>query len=107
MTTKQMLAAKKMVENGVSFRDASKALEIPYNTLASWCSKNGLRSKAKRGRRKKTYTVYLRKDSSYIVEGTAERCAEVMGIKVSSFRSAITRTKNGELSKYDFYEVET
>lgn len=49
----------------------------------------------------KLYTVYNNKtDMPVIIDGTAEECAKAMGIKVSSFYPAVTRTKKGQQKKW-------
>lgn len=58
----------------------------------------------KRGKNTPCYIVYTvwnnRTDELVICDGTAPECAKAMGIKVGSFFSIITGTKNGRYSKW-------
>ena len=61
--------------------------------------------KRERGRPKGTsrvlYTIYdNRTDMPVIVDGTAEQCAKVMGIKLITFYSYITHTKKGKIKRW-------
>lgn len=58
-------------------------------------------SKNKKDRNLCVYTVYDNKtDTPVIVDGSPRKCAEAMGMKLSSFYSAITRCNNGENKRW-------
>lgn len=53
------------------------------------------------------YTVYdNRTDELIILDGTAEQCASMLGIAVSSFRTDVTKFRQGILQKWHI-EVRT
>lgn len=43
------------------------------------------------------YTIYDKNDFPLIVDGTAQECADLLGIKLNSFYSAVYRAKKGLL----------
>ena len=43
------------------------------------------------------YTIYDKNDFPVIVDGTAQECADLLGIKLNSFYSAVYRAKKGRL----------
>ena len=47
----------------------------------------------------KYYTVYDNKTEQVIAYGTAQECADTLGIKKSSFQYAYSRQKTGRVTK--------
>lgn len=52
-------------------------------------------------RRRVFYIVRLRKDDSIVAVGTAEECARVMRMSINSFRTTVSRSRNGLSHKYE------
>ena len=52
--------------------------------------------------RKKTfYIVRLRKDDSIVAVGDSYECARRMGMSLSVFYTTVSRSRSGELKKYE------
>lgn len=49
------------------------------------------------------YTVYNERNDEIIASGSAQECAERLGIKVSSFYYAISRQRSGRTKKPRYY----
>lgn len=48
------------------------------------------------------YTIFRAGTNDVIVTGTAQQCADTLGINLMSFRSMITRISAGKYYKYDY-----
>lgn len=60
----------------------------------------------KQERKKCRYTVYEKRNARLVIkEGTAEECADAMGIGVGSFRAAVKDSRTQELPKWDITTV--
>lgn len=62
----------------------------------------------RRGRlkgKKKLYSVYdAQNDDVIVIDATAKKCAEILGIKHNSFRIAALRSRKGQLKKWEICE---
>jgi hypothetical protein len=63
------------------------------------CCNNHKRNYRKTG--KKIYAVYLRKNDELVAFGTADECADRMGMTPGIFRTTISRAINGKTKKYE------
>lgn len=102
MTTKTLDEIKRLHGDGMVDREIADELGISLATVYRWRTKEGLT--ANRG--KERYTVYDRKTSSFLVEGTAQKCSEFLGIKPTSFRHAVCCFRSGRGGKYEIYKAE-
>lgn len=98
ITVTDLEAIEKLNSSGYNDSEISKLLNISYRVVNTY--RKDMQLPARKGVVKDTthcnpinyYTVYNRKDF-VIAQGTARECAEQMGIKLSSFYSAVCRTQ--------------
>ena len=76
--------------NKIGGRDAYEVLIEPCNPALP------------QHKRQMVYSIFHARTNDVIVTGTAEQCAEALGIKVSSFRSLLSRISAGTYHKYDY-----
>ena len=102
MTSKKLGELKQLHGEGMVDREIAQEMGISMATALYWRTKLGLAP----NRTSVRYAVYDRRTTAFLVEGTARECTEYPGIKESSFRSAMSRFRNGMELKYEIYRVE-
>lgn len=56
--------------------------------------------------RKAEYIVYDKTTDLPVCLGSAEECASFIGVTLSSFRTMVTKTKTGQTSLYELYNID-
>lgn len=102
MTTKTLTEIKRLHGEEMVDREIANEIGVSLHTVYYWRSKMGLAP----NRGKERYTVYDRKTSNFLVEGSAEQCSAYLGIKLASFRHAVCCFRQGQGGKYEIYKAD-
>ena len=93
---------RRMVASGASYASLAEEFKITSNTVYIWKKRLGLPMDRNVGRwGGKYYTVYLRRDDTFVCCGNAMECAKAMGMTLTTFYSTVCRTLKGENRKYE------
>lgn len=104
MTDTEKQKIKQLHGNGCSTKEIAAAMGWAYGKTYSSVRRLGLLANYEG--REKLYTVYDKRTSEYICEGTAIECAKWLGYaSVNCFYCIVCRAKKGEHKKYEIYEV--
>lgn len=102
MTTKQLDALVLFHSEGYVDRQIADEIGIKECKVRYWRTKLGLAP----NRTNKRFTVYDRKTSEFVFEGTLLAVCDYLGISCVAFRSRRRRFNAGAKGKYEIYEVE-
>lgn len=102
MTTKMLAELERLHGEGLIDREIAEEIGVGIHIVQYWRTKEGL----KPNRLSTRYTVYDRRTSAFIVEGTSEVCSAFLGIKRKSFISNACRFWKGQDGKYEIYKVD-
>lgn len=102
ITTKTLAEIERLHEKGMVDREVANEIGVSLHTVYYWRSKIGLVP----NREKERYTVYDRKTSDFLVEGSARQCSAYLGIKLASFRHAVCCFRRGQGGKYEIYKAD-
>lgn len=107
MTTKTLAKIESLAKEGWCDAEIGRRLGIDTSTARRWRIKLGLLV-GKNGRTypARRYTVYERKTSRYLFEGTGKEIADFLGLSKKTIYSYIHLTMIGKTKKYEFCEVE-
>lgn len=104
ITTKTLNEIAALYHEGLTDREIAERLGTNENIVSYW---RGGKLKLPAHRTHGRYAVYDKKTSEFIVDGTAKKCAEYLGIAYSSFMSAASRCRHGKGGgKYEIYKAE-
>ncbi len=106
MTTKRLAQIEQLAKEGWCDAEIGRRLGIDTSTARRWRIKFGL-PVGKKGRTypARRYTVYERKTSRYLFEGTGKEIADFLGLSRKTIYAYIHLTLKGKVKKYEFYEV--
>lgn len=106
MTTKSLAQLIDLVQEGWCDAEIGRRLGVDTSTARRWRVREGL-PVGKKGRvsHPRIYTVYDRKTSRYLFEGTGREIADFLGLSRKTIYSYINRTLSGQTYKYEFCEV--
>lgn len=68
-----------------------------YNVTCKACHKTVARRS-----RQMIYTIFRAGTDDVVVTGTAQQCADALGMKLTSFHATLARIAEGTYNKYDF-----
>ncbi len=105
VTAKTLEHIRRRNAEGASDPQIARELGLSPPTVWKYRQQFKLPSNRTRGHPVKTYTVYNRRTSEYICEGTSFEIAELLGIKRQTVYSAISRSKRN-IGGYKWYIVE-
>lgn len=106
MTTKQLAAIKGYLEQGDCVNSAAKKAGVRPGTVYAHFRRNGMELPNRYHNTVKQmsiYAVYDKRDDSLLACGTAEECAERLGIGIPSFYAFVSRS--GERKRRSVYKV--
>lgn len=105
MTNTEAQKIKELHGKGCTTKEIAAAMGWPYVKAYSSLRRLGLLVNYED--REKLYTVYDRRTSEYICEGSAIECAKRLGCaNVNGFYCIVTRARKGDYKKYEIHEVE-
>lgn len=106
MTTKTLAQIEGMAREGWCDAEIGRRLGLEQKTVWRWRSRAGL-PPGKKGRAypARRYTVYDRKTSRYLLEGTGKEIADFLGLSRKTIYAYIYQTLKGKAKKYEFCEV--
>lgn len=101
MTTKMLMEIKRLHAEGLTDGGIAEKIGYSRETAKKWRKYLGLPINSKPGGKPyKIYFVWRQKDDELMAFGTARECAKMMGIKLGSFYSEVSRTGKGERKYY-------
>lgn len=103
VTTKMLEYIRRRNLEGASDPQIGRELSLSPSTVWQHRVSLGLPKNDHKGRPLNTYTVYRRRTSEYVCEGTAAEISKLLGIKVKTIYSTVSRCKR-DLGGYR-YEI--
>lgn len=93
-------------EEGLCDAEIARRLGVKSYTVWRWRDKLHLPAGENGKRNERIYAFYDRASTQFLCEGTLRECAKALGISYKSIHPIISRTRSGELKKYDIYKCE-
>lgn len=106
-TQEQVDEIVRLLKEGHNDADVAERLQLRKPTVTYWRRKLGLPPfRLFRDEKKKQYEVYNGKTAEFIARGTANKCAEAIGVTLGHFYAIRKMFEEGGYQKYEVYEVE-
>lgn len=106
MTTKQLMAIRGLHGEGLTNRQISEAVGLPYWQVGYYLRLEGRKPNPYRYPPKKEYTVYDARTDALLATGSARECASMLGLTLGSFYSVVSRGEHGLRGKYEFQKTD-